>query len=138
MPKIRLRRYAPRIMPIALIVGLVVALAGCAVHKGNRTADGDKAVVCRLDTDIDAAGKSAQTPTQTLAVLRSFQPRFAQALAHAPASIKPALQTMVDASRQAVRANSISAVSSSLDAIGNAGDQLDTYCGITSSSAPEK
>lgn len=117
---------------IALLV--VAAVAACA-HEATRPPQPSKAAVCKFYSDVNNALSTANTSPEALAVLKSFEPRYPQVLAVAPAGIKPALQTMIDASRQEVAANHINDNAS--PALDSAGSQLETYCG-SSTTTPSR
>lgn len=122
----------------AVAITAALLLAACTVSHDRNAAPpsvanpasvgGDKAALCKFVSDLDVAGKSANTPAEALAVLKSFDGRYDQALADAPSDIRPAVKQLVDASRKAVQANDISVVSS--DDLSQPAFQLDTYCGL--------
>lgn len=92
--------------------------------------DGNREAFCRFVSDIDNAGNMAATSqNQYMARLKSFQPRFAQALIDAPKKMKPYAQTMINVSESLIRSNDAGGVSE--DTITEATSQLDLYCGIS-------
>lgn len=136
----KLRMRPRNLITYTFIAFLVVAATffaactgGSSSHGKTSSPSGNKAALCKFESDIDTAGKSVTTPEQSLAVLKSFEPRFNEALADASPSIRPEVQTLVDAARQAIRANDVNVASpeSVQNQIGTASVQLDSYCGIS-------
>jgi hypothetical protein len=119
---------------VIAVLGLGVAACG-SMHEPHVSTPsagvGNKPALCMFVSDIDSAANTATSPSQDLAVLRSFQPRFAQALNDAPSEVRSEVKTLVDASRSAIDTGNPSVAST--DAVVNAGYQLDVYCGIRKS-----
>jgi len=93
---------------------------------------GNKAALCGFISDIDKAATAADSPAERLDVLKTFQPRFHQAIADAPDSVKGYMRTMVDAFESTIQGKALSPAL--MDSSGEAGYQLDSYCGRTSPS----
>jgi hypothetical protein len=117
------------------LLGLAVLVAACASSHSTNTgtfsaSQGNKTALCKFDADINAAGKSANSRKQLLHLLKSFEPRFDQAVADAPPDIKPDVQTLIGGLRQMIQANSTSVGFASADKFDQAGNDLNAYCGI--------
>jgi hypothetical protein len=134
----RPRQTRKRLGLAALSLGLaVIVLAACTVNKqgprdgeGSATAGGNKAALCEFDADFNKASKSAQSEKDFLALIKSFEPRFDQVLADAPADIKRNVEIVIGGLRKIIKAGDTSAIDESGETFSEAGNQLDAYCGI--------
>jgi hypothetical protein len=125
---------------LALAIGLlalVVLVAACARSHSTNTnpttpdaSQGNKAALCKFDEDINEAGKSANSQKQYLQLLKSFEPRFDQAIADAPPTIRPDVETLISGLRRMIQTNSISVDSATAHRVDQAGNNLDAYCSI--------
>jgi len=87
--------------------------------------------LCKFDANFNKAGTSASSPAQYLQLVKSFEPRFDQAIANAPQAIRPDVETLISGLRQMIQANSTSVGAATAHKIDQAGNNLDAYCGIT-------
>jgi len=125
------RFMAPAIGLLALAVLVVACASGHLNNTGTPSASqGNKAALCKFDADINKAGKSASSRKQFLQLLKSFEPRFDQAIVNAPPDIRPDAETLISELRQVIQANSTSVDSVTAHKIDQAGNNLDVYCGI--------
>jgi hypothetical protein len=90
----------------------------------------NKSELCKVDAAMNAAANTASTPADALAVIRSFEPKFENALPDAPSAIKPDAQALIDGLRTAMQQNDPNAAP---DAALQAGYRLNSYCGIKTS-----
>lgn len=138
---------------LTVALTLLALLAGCSRDAADReaipgasppayltasttspTRDPGDEPFCAFVGAIDNAGRAAgPSQEERTAVLRTFRPRFAQAIADAPPELKPYVRTMVDASESAIRSGTSGSVNP--DDLDEAARRVDSYCGV--SSAPK-
>lgn len=133
---------------LALPVAFTIGLTGCSSSKSadsstvsggdtgssSASADGNKAALCELNSQLDAATNNASTPADLLAAFKAHDAQFDQLLADAPSAIRADVQILVTGARKAEQANDVTPLQNDA-AFAAAGQHLDAFCGVSSSSS---
>lgn len=143
---------APSAVLILLLSVGVVLLAGCT-HRaspspqtsGSSTSQsalttdpkaqsvqavGNKTALCHFVSRLDSAVNTANTSDEALAAVSPFVAQFDTAVNEAPSDIRPSVEDVVAALRQAVEAGTFDTADASASATGSSAYKLDAYCGI--------
>src|SRR4051794_28986597 len=119
--------------PVALL--LLVLLAAACSSSGGSKADGDKTAFCKTNSSINAELQKATSPEDVLGTFKKFEKDFDAYLKNAPAEVKSQAQTQVDFARQVIKDNDTSKLTGENKDITNAGNKVDSFCGVKSSSS---
>ncbi|HEV3226520.1 MAG TPA: hypothetical protein VGZ52_06790 [Acidimicrobiales bacterium] len=112
----------------ALVLALAAACSSSSSSNGNKTA------FCNTNAAITAALSNITTADQFLTALKTQQGKFDQYVNDAPSQVKTDAQTQVNAAKKAIAANDATPLASDTSAQA-AGQRVDTFCGVASSSS---
>ena len=136
----KLSRFA---IPMLLAGVALLLLAGCThtinnssqisgsrTARSTQTATGDKAALCRFMSGLDSAVNRANTSAEALAAVAPFATQFDTAVNEAPSEIRPSVEKVTAALRQALNAHTFNTADASSEATGASAYKLDAYCGL--------
>lgn len=130
-----LRARHTRWLLLVVLAALGLIVAACTASQKQDPApsneNGNKAALCKFDTDFHEASKAIKSEADSLAVIKSFEPRYDQALADAPDAIKSDVETLINGLRAIARSNDLRAIDANAQLVSDAGLRIDTYCGIS-------
>lgn len=89
-----------------------------------------KKALCQFVSSLDSAVNKANTSSEALVAITPFATQFDAVVSEAPLEIRPNVEKVVEALRQALEAGSFDTVDASSAATGSSAYKLDAYCGI--------
>ena len=117
-----------------VVACLMAAIIGGACSSGG-SSNGDKAAFCKLNSDINAKLSKVTSEAEVIDAFKSVEGQFDSYVKNAPSEVKADAQKQVDAARKAIKDNNASQFQTDQD-LSKAGEHVDTFCGVTSSSSP--
>jgi ABC-type oligopeptide transport system substrate-binding subunit len=119
---------------VALGLGLsctsVLAACGSSSSSSSSSSSGNKAAFCADDQKLDSVNANASTPSAVLALLKANQSTIDDLAKQAPPDIASDANTVVQATDKAISSGDVTGMTSS--DVQTAGNNIDSYCGISS------
>ena len=119
-------------LPIALALVLGACGGGDSKTSAPANADGDKTAFCATNLDITNGLTGATSADDLVSKLTTIEPMLVGFAANAPAAVKVDAQTLVETAQKALSSKDGTGFADPV--VVTAGKNVDTFCGISSSS----
>jgi hypothetical protein len=122
-----------RIWKAPIVALLFVLAAGACSSSGGSKADGDKSAFCKTNAEINAELTKVTSADEALAAIKGQEGKFDAYVKNAPSEVKAEAQLQVETARKAIDKDDATLLSDAK--IQTAGEKVDSFCGVKSSSS---